>query len=218
MKKDLVLFDLDGTVTDPGLGITNSVMYAVKKFGIEPPEREKLYAFIGPPLYESFQKYFAMSFNQSVVAVEYYREYYKPHGIFECSIYDGFVDVLKAIKRKGARIAIATSKPEIFAHQLVDHFDLRQYFDAVAGSELDGSRIDKAEVIERAFSLLDHKTPSSAIMVGDREHDIIGAKKCGAFSVGVLYGYGSRDEHINAGADRIAATTRELEGLMEELL
>lgn len=218
MKKKIVLFDLDGTVTDPGLGITNSVIYSLKKFGIEPPERKELYAFIGPPLYESFQKYFGMSLNQSIVAVDYYREYYKPHGIFECHLYDGLREVLELIKQKGATAALATSKPEIFARQLVSHFGLDGLIKEVAGSELDGTRIDKAEVIKRAFSLLGEPDPESVVMIGDREHDIIGAKKCGISSIGAAYGYGSISELEEAGADMIAKDTGELYGILEKIL
>ena len=118
-----VLFDLDGTVTDPGIGITNSVMYAVRKFGIEPPPREELYCFIGPPLRESFSKYFGLSAVQAEEAVTYYREYYRPTGIFECKLYDGIINALETITSAGVAVALATAKPDIFAEQIAKNSD-----------------------------------------------------------------------------------------------
>lgn len=205
MKKyEVVLFDLDGTLTDPGEGITNSVAYALNKFGIEVEDKKQLYPFIGPPLHESFEKYYGFSPADAMKAVDCYREYYKVKGIFENYVYDGIKDVLKTLKQQGKCVCLATSKPEIYARQILEHFDLSQYFDYIAGANMDGTRTKKDEVIRYALSLCRPKNLSDVIMVGDREFDIIGAKNCGVDSIGVLFGYGDRDELQNAGATYIA--------------
>ena len=205
MKKyEVVLFDLDGTLTDPGVGITNSVAYALIKFGIEVADKQQLYPFIGPPLHESFEKYYGFSPADAMKAVDCYREYYNVKGIFENYVYDGIKDVLKTLKKQGKCVCLATSKPEIYARQILDHFDLSQYFDFTAGANMDGTRTKKEEVIRYALSLCRPKNLSDVIMVGDREFDVIGAKNCGIDSIGVLFGYGDRDELQNAGATYIA--------------
>ncbi len=207
MKKyDVVLFDLDGTLTDPGMGITNSVMHALKKYGIEVTDRSELYKFIGPPLHESFEKYYGFSHEEAMQAVEYYREYYKIKGIYENLLYDGVEDLLKTLFENGRKIILATSKPEVFAKEILRHFGVEKYFYYVAGSNLDGSRVAKADVIEYALESAGITDKPSAVMVGDREHDIIGAKKVGLDSIGVLFGYGSREELEAAGADYTAET------------
>lgn len=215
--KNTFLFDLDGTITDPGEGITNSVAYALAKYGIINTDRTELYPFIGPPLNESFEKYAGLSREEGFRAVDYYREYYAPKGIYECHLYNGITDVLTALKASGARVAIATSKPEVFARQLMEHFGIADLFDFIAGSELNGGRIKKAEVIARAMSSLG-ATPEECVMIGDREHDIIGAKTHGITSVGVLFGYGSLKELTDAGADYTAATAAELKELLTGFL
>jgi phosphoglycolate phosphatase len=144
---DICFFDLDGTIIDSSPGITNSVMYALEKFGIEETEREKLYKFIGPPLTDSFARFYGFDDEKSWKAVEHYREYYQDTGIFECSVYPGFEKSLKALKAAGKRLFVATSKPEVYARRIIEHFDLDQYFEYVAGMELDGGRGSKAEVI-----------------------------------------------------------------------
>ena len=189
-----VLFDLDGTVTDPGIGITNSVMYAVRNFGIEPPPREELYCFIGPPLRESFSKYFGLSASDAEKAVGYYREYYRPTGIFECKLYDGITDAFEMIKKEGVAVALATAKPDIFAEQIAVKFGFDKYLSFLSGAALDGSRDDKADIIARALQNLPGVTPENAVMVGDRSYDVESGKKLGLKTVGALYGYGSREE------------------------
>ena len=201
----VVLFDLDGTLTDPGEGITNSVAYALKKYGIGVSDKRELYKFIGPPLHESFEMYYNFSKDQAKEAVEYYREYYRETGIFENFVYQGMEDTLKILKDSGRKLAVATSKPELFAKEILEHFHLETYFEYVAGANMDGTRTKKDEVISYA---LDALTLSGAypdgtgdvVMVGDREHDILGAAKVGLSSIGVLYGYGSREELTAAGA------------------
>jgi phosphoglycolate phosphatase len=199
-----ILFDLDGTLTDPAAGITNSVEYALSGFGIAVKNKNELNKFIGPPLKASFEKYYGFTEEQSVTAVEYYREYYKDKGIFENYVYKGLELLLKQLKENGKVLIVATSKPTVFAKQILDHFDLSKYFSFIAGSELDGTRVKKDEVIAFALSECGITDLSQAVMVGDREYDILGAKHAGIRSVGVLYGYGDLTELQTAGADYIA--------------
>ena len=199
-----ILFDLDGTLTDPGLGITNSVMYSLRKFGISENDRTSLYRFIGPPLRESFETFYGFSDEQSELAVKYYREYFKDTGIFENTVYDGITGLLKELKERGKILAVATSKPEIFAVRILKHFGLYGYFDHVAGATMDDSRNKKADVIKYALGKCDIASASEAVMIGDRKHDIIGAKENSMDSIGVLYGYGDEDELREAGATFIA--------------
>jgi len=202
-----ILFDLDGTVTDPAVGITNSVMYALEKFGIEVPDRCELYKFIGPPLAESFEKYYGFSDGQ--VAVKAYREYFAPKGIFENELYEGIEELLSTLKKRGCSIYLATSKPEIYAKQILKHFKIDEYFSDAVGSELNGDRVNKGEVIAH---LLKKHNITDGIMVGDRSFDITGAKENGLKSVGVLYGYGTREELSEA--DFIAADVLELKEIL----
>ncbi len=208
---NIFFFDLDGTLTDSSLGITNSVIYALKKFGIEETDRRNLYSFIGPPLTVSFEKYCGFSKEETERAVEYYREYYRDRGIFENYVYDGMEEVLKELKNQGRTLVVATSKPEPFARQIIEHFRLAQYFDYVAGMELDGRRATKAEVIRYALDACKITDRSQVLMVGDREHDVIGAKAAGIDCLGILYGFGTREELTRAGADYIEKT---VEGIL----
>lgn len=211
----IVLFDLDGTLTDPGEGITNSVMYSLKKYGIEVTDRSTLYRFIGPPLHESYETYFSFSHEQAMEAVGYYREYYKDRGIFENGVYEGIRPMLQTLKENGVLCLVATSKPEEYARQILDHYELADYFYYVAGANMDGSRTDKAEVIAYALEQLPEGVdPSRILMVGDRLHDIVGAKKNQIASVGVLFGYGSEQELTDAGADHLAETPEALIGIV----
>lgn len=208
-----ILFDLDGTLTDPGLGITNAVMYALRHYNIEPPEREALYPFIGPPLHESFMRYFGFEEARAYEAINIYREYFKDIGLFENEVYAGVPAMLETLKANGKTLAVASSKPEVFVRRILEHFALDGYFAFAGGSALDGGRVKKAEVVRYVLSELG-TAPSDAVMVGDREHDIFGARAEGLTSVGVLYGYGSRAEHESAGADFIAETVEELTALL----
>lgn len=202
-----ILFDLDGTLTDPGIGITNSVAYALNKYNIQVADRSELYKFIGPPLHESFEIFYGFSKEEALKAVEYYREYYSDKGIFENYVYDGIRELLTALKNAGKTIAVATSKPEVFAKQILEHFQLDSYFTCIAGSNLDGSRTKKDEVIRHALDSLNISTKdqmAETIMIGDRKHDVSGAAQVGIDSVGVLFGYGSLEELKEAGATYIA--------------
>lgn len=205
-----ILFDLDGTLTDPGCGITNSVAYALKKWNIEITDKTELYKFIGPPLQESFEKFFHFSEEESLKAVEYYREYFREKGIFENEIYEGVENLLYEISNSGRKIILATSKPQEFAERILNHFHIAEYFEYIAGASMDGKRSKKADVISFALEQCNIKDYSKVIMIGDREHDIIGAKQVGIDSVGVLFGYGSCEELHNAGATYIAETINDI--------
>ncbi len=208
-----LLFDLDGTLTDPGLGITNSVAYALRCFGIEPPPREQLYPFIGPPLLDSFRNFCGFSDADAHRAVDCYREYYRDRGIFENRLYDGIPELLQALCGAGRRIVLATSKPELFAVQILEHFGIARFFHFTAGALLDETRTRKADVIAHALSI-SGADPSEALMIGDREYDVLGAREQGLETVGVLYGYGSRAELERAGAAWLAGSVAELQGLL----
>lgn len=208
MEHDYLLFDLDGTLTDPAEGITKSVCYALQKFGIESQPENEL-RFIGPPLHKSFQMFYKMSEEDSFRAVEYYREYYAPTGIFENRLYDGIADALDRLIAKGYTLAVASSKPEVFVKQILEHFSIADRFEAVVGSELNGDRTEKSEVIAEALARLDAQ-PEECCMIGDRHHDIAGAHKCGMLAAGVLWGYGSRAEFSEARADAVFETIEQM--------
>ena len=205
-----ILFDLDGTLTDAAPGITNSVKYALSKFGIDETDDNKLRKFLGPPLISSFMEFYGFSKEKAQKAVEYYREYFVPHGIFENEVYSGIPKLLQKLKADGKTLIIATSKPETFAVQIAEHFEIDSYFDLIAGSNLDNTRSKKAQVIEYALETLGILDRAHAVMIGDRKHDIKGAKKTGLRSIGVLYGYASPGELENAGADFTANSPEEL--------
>lgn len=204
MLFDTILFDLDGTLTDPFEGISNSVIYALKKFGVAAPDKPLLRKFIGPPLTESFSEYCGLSRSDALLAVEYYREYFAAAGIFENKPYEGVNELLQELKERGYTAIVATSKPEQFAKAIVQHFGFEQYFKEICGATMDQSRTLKIEVIAYALKKCEIKDKKCAVMVGDREHDIIGAKTNGLSSIGVLYGYGNKEELLAAGANYIA--------------
>lgn len=194
-----ILFDLDGTLTQSGEGITKSVQYALEKLGKPEPDLKKLEVFVGPPLLQQFMKYAGLDEETAVKAVEYYRERYTDVGIFENRPYPGVEEMLEGLKRKGYILAVASSKPERFVHRILDHFQLTGYFQEIVGSEMNGGRTSKAEVIEEALSRL-HMSGcrKDVIMVGDKEHDVLGAREAGISCVAVSYGYGTEEELKNA--------------------
>lgn len=208
MEHDYILFDLDGTLTEPAEGITNSVCYALKKFGIESKPEDEL-RFIGPPLHESFQIFYGMSVADSFRAVDYYREYFTPKGIYENRLYDGIPEALDRLIGKGYTLAVASSKPEVYVMQILEHFSIADRFAVVVGSELNGDRTDKAEVVAEALARLEAQ-PEECCMIGDRLHDIVGAHKCGMLAAGVLWGYGSREEFDRASADAVFETIEQM--------
>lgn len=210
MKRTYILFDLDGTLTDPMVGITRAVQYALKSYGIHEPDLKALCPFIGPPLKESFMKFYDFPEDKAQEAIGRYREYFADIGIFENQVYDGIEEMLKKLKAKGRTLLVATSKPEEFAVRILEHFHLDGYFDYVCGASMDEKRVKKGEVIAYALETAGMKDVSKSVMVGDREHDVIGAGENNMDCVGVLFGYGSRKELETAGAWKIAATVEEL--------
>ena len=212
MEKKFILFDLDGTLTDPSKGITNSVIYSLNKFDITVENRADLYKMIGPPLRDSFERYFGFSKEKANLAVQFYREYYKNIGLYENSIYAGIPELLKNLNNKS--LILATSKPTVFAVTVLEHLNLSDYFAFISGSELNGTRADKAEIISYALKQCKITDTSQAVMVGDRSYDIIGAKQNCVASIGVLYGFGKQNELAAAGADYIANNVTELKNLL----
>ncbi len=202
-----ILFDLDGTLTDPKIGITRSVQYALYALGIDEPSLDRLEPFIGPPLADSFREFYGLNEEQIAVAIAKYRERFAQQGIYENEIYHGISEMLAELKRKGKILAIASSKPTLFVEQILDYFDIRKYFDFVVGSNMDGTRSRKEEVVEEALrqmvsaEMIPSEKKDTVVMVGDRKFDIEGAKAQGITSVGVSFGYASEGELEQAGAD-----------------
>ena len=215
MSAEYVLFDLDGTLTDPGLGITNSVAHALAHFGIAVTDRTQLYRFIGPPLVDSFMEYYGFTEEQAQTAVKVYREYFADRGWAENTVYEGMETLLSELTAAGKTLLVATSKPQVFAERILLHFGLARYFTHICGVALQAPRgYSKADVIREALAKASVTDLNSAIMVGDRHHDIDGAKAVGIASVGVLYGYGDREEHEKAEADAIVESVDELYRLL----
>lgn len=208
-----VLFDLDGTLTDPKEGICKSVQYALHARNIEEPDLDKLEPFIGPPLQRSFQEFYGMDEEHAKAAVAKYRERFEKTGLYENELYPGMKEFLVSLRKKGIHLAIASSKPQEFVEKILKHFEIRQYFQVVTGSEKDGRRSEKNEVIEETLSRLFHerKIPTDDIlMVGDRKFDVEGAKAFGLKCAGVSYGYGEEKELKDAGASYITDNLEEL--------
>lgn len=216
MKKYL-LFDLDGTLTDPKIGICTCVQYALAAFGIQEPDLDKLEPFIGPPLKESFMEFYHMSKEQAEGAVEKYRERFQEKGIFENKIYKGVPGMLRALRSKGMVLAVASSKPTVFVRRILEHFHIARYFDVVVGSELDGTRVNKDQVVRETLRQLFQGTrvdPDQVYMIGDRRFDVEGAHAVRVESVGVTYGYGGMEELKEAGSDYIVCSVKELESFL----
>lgn len=211
MRYETVLFDLDGTLIDPKEGITKSVQFALHKMGMEVENCNELEDFIGPPLQLSFMEKYAFSKQQADEAIGYYRERYKPTGIYENTVYDGIIELLAQLKEAGCQLAIATSKPTIFAEEIAQHYQFAQYFDAIVGSELDGTRTLKAEVIEEALRQLDQPNRATCVMIGDRKYDIIGALTNSMHGIGVTYGYGTAAELKQVNSTVIVHTVEQLQ-------
>lgn len=212
-----IFFDLDGTLTDPGLGITNSIYYALEKMGLELPPRESLYRFIGPPLMVSFTEFMGMTEDDAARATKLYREYFAVKGLLENKPYDGIDDLLAKLHDDGHILCVATSKPEPFAVQIMEHFDLAKYFTHICGSTLGNERGTKTQVLEHLMSLTGDCDGTNTVMIGDRHHDIDGAKNVRLPSIGVLWGYGSAEEFKEAGADYIVSTMDELREIVGKL-
>ncbi|WP_141603550.1 HAD family hydrolase [Terrilactibacillus laevilacticus] len=193
-KYKIILFDLDGTLSDPKIGITKSVQYALKRMGINEPDIDKLECFIGPPLQVSFTEYYNFDQTSSKTAIDFYRERFKDKGIFENELYRGIPELLNSLKEQQYTLVVATSKPTVYAEQILKYFKIDQYFDLVVGSHLDGTRSSKTEIINFILDRFHDHKKDHFVMIGDREHDLIGAHNAGIDSIGVQYGFGSYDE------------------------
>lgn len=202
-----MLFDLDGTLTDPKVGITRSIQHALRKHGLEPPDADALAPLIGPPLQRSFQEAFGFSPDEARRAVEDYREYFSERGLYENEVYPGIPELLARLRADGRRIALATSKPTVYAERILAHFDLARHFEAVVGSFLDGRRVEKPEVVAAALADLRERR---AVMVGDRKHDVEGARANGIAAIAVAWGYGPPDELLVAAPQHVARSVDEL--------
>lgn len=207
---EIILFDLDGTLTDPKIGITKSVQYALGKMGIVENDLDKLTPFIGPPLTASFKEFYDMNDDEVQQAIEYYRERFSKVGLYENIVYEGMKELLEELQNQGKTMFVATSKPTVFSIKILEHFGLLHFFKAVIGSELDGTRVEKSHVIEFVLSKIDGYDPSKIIMVGDRKYDVLGAQENGIAVIGVSYGYGSYGELQAAKPNYILDTVPEL--------
>ncbi|RBP23293.1 MULTISPECIES: HAD family hydrolase [Bacillus] len=210
------LFDLDGTLTDPKEGIINSVLYALEKIGIEEVNISELDSFIGPPIQQSFVDRYNMNEIEVERAVFYFREYLKQSGLLENKVYDGITTLLQELKDADNRLFVATSKPTVFAKQVIEHFQLTSFFEEIVGSNLDGTRIKKEEIIAHILQTNEELKKEEMVMIGDRKHDVIGANSNGIASIGVLYGYGNENELSDAGAIHIVKDVEELQSFCIE--
>ncbi len=214
MEFQTILFDLDGTITNPKEGITKSIQHALKHFDIEVEDLDSLCKHIGPPLKDGFIEFWNMDEVQVEIAIQKFREYFIAKGISQNIEYPGIKDLFIALKNKGKQLIVATSKPEVFAKQILEEFDLAIYFDDICGSNLDETRTKKGEVIAYALEKNHITDKEKVVMVGDRKHDIEGAKENDLLAIGVLYGFGNQEEMEKAGAYQIAETIKDLEELL----
>lgn len=211
-KYDYILFDLDGTLTDSGPGIMNGFEYALGKMGIDIPDRSSLRKFVGPPLGDSFEKTLGFSPEDAAKGIAFYREYYANKGVYENDVYPGVFELLDKLKASGKKMIVATTKAELMANVVMDHFGLRKYFDLMVASN-NTDRKNKIDVLKYAIEN-GGVDVEKAVMIGDRFYDVTGALHFGIDSVGVLYGYGSRQELEDAGATYIAETVDDLNGIL----
>lgn len=209
MKYKYLFFDLDGTLTDPAEGITNSIIYSLNKFNIEVNDRTSLYKFIGPPLVDSYMKFYGFDEKKAWTAVQYYREYFSVNGLFENKVYGGMEKLLDTLQKQGHKLYVATSKPKEYSVRILDKFGLLKYFEYVSGSSMDEKDCDKATIIKNALTV-SSADKKDVLMIGDRCFDINGAKANGIDSLAVLYGYGSCEEIINSAPNYIAKTVDDI--------
>ncbi|MEI6580374.1 MAG: HAD-IA family hydrolase [Eubacteriales bacterium] len=207
---DAVLFDFDGTVADTGKEIFNGVYHVLDAFGIEPPEADKLRYFIGPPLHDSFKTVLGFDDEACDAAIIKYREYYSVKGILELALYDGMEELFRKLKAENIKVGIASSKPEVFLQRIAENLQITELFDVICGSDFSYIHTDKTKIVLRAIENLNLPANAKVLMVGDRSFDIKGAKGAGVDRAGVLFGYGSREEFEEAGADYIVGDTDEL--------
>lgn len=210
----IILFDLDGTLSDPKEGITKSVQYALHKLNVNEPDLDKLECFIGPPLQVSFSEYYHFDEEKAKTAIDYYRERFTEIGMFENVLYSGIPSLLNSLKEREYILVIATSKPTVFAEQILKYFQIEHYFELVVGSNLDGTRSAKTEIIQYILNKYKDHKHSDFIMIGDRKHDIIGANNNGIDSIGVTYGYGTLDELKASKSTYIAESIEQLQAIL----
>ncbi len=214
---EYILMDLDGTITNPKQGITKSIQYALRALDINVEDLDTLTKHIGPPLKDGFIEYYGFNNEDAELAVNKYREYFNQSGIFDNEVYEGMVHLLSSWKAAGKSIYVATSKPEPLAKRILEHFKLGGYFTDICGATFDDRRSRKEEVIRYALEKNGITELNKVVMVGDRKYDVEGAKQVGITSIGVLYGFGTEEELISAGADRIATNLEELYQIVMEL-
>ena len=212
MKFKNILFDLDGTIIKSDPGVTRGVKLSLEALGIEVGDESKLLKFLGPPLYDSYKKYYNLDYSTYEKALDIFHEYYRSTGIFECSVYEGLEESFKRLIGAGANLFVATSKPEPEAKRVIEHFNLSKYFKFIGGSDGDhgGLRSTKTAVMEYVLSSAGLENKSDILMIGDRYHDIVGAKNIGVKSMSVLYGYGNEAEFKEYGTDFIVNTARDV--------
>lgn len=211
---DVILFDLDGTLTDPKLGITNAVRFALARFGITVDDPDSLTPFIGPPLLESFALYYGLDSDRGKEAVNAYREHYATMGLFENAVYPGIPALLKELHEDGRILILATSKPTVFAERILNHFTLAEYFRLIVGSNLNHTRVSKTEVIRHILDEVSDLKGRRVVMVGDREHDIIGGRNNRLDTIAVSYGFGSVAELLAVEPTHLVHSVRELAELL----
>lgn len=214
-KYKIILFDLDGTLSDPKVGITKSVQYALRKMDIAEPDLNKLESFIGPPLQDSFADFYNFNEVNVKTAIDYYRERFIEEGMFENELYLNIPRLLESLKQQQTILVVATSKPTVFAEQILKYFKIDQYFELVVGSNLDGTRTSKTEIIQYILDRYKDYKKEDFIMVGDRKHDLIGANNTGIDSIGVTYGFGSLEELSKENPTHIANGVEELSELLK---
>ncbi|PGL71394.1 HAD family hydrolase [Bacillus sp. AFS055030] len=214
MTYHTILFDLDGTLTDPKVGILNSVKYALQKMNLAIPLEAELLKFIGPPIQQSFSEICQLNEKEVLNAVRFYREYFSQGGMIENNVYVGIRELLIDLQKGKKRLYVATSKPTKFAMEILSHFQLDEFFIQIVGSELNGTRINKGEIIEYIFELNKDLSKEDSVMVGDRFHDVIGAKAAKIDSIGVTYGYGSELELTDAGVNAIVNSVDQLKKML----
>lgn len=215
-KHKVILFDLDGTLSDPKEGITKSVQYALDKMGIAEPDLDKLECFIGPPLQVSFTEYYHFNEQETQKAIQFYRERFKEKGMYENMLYPDTPRLLQLLQEKEFILAVATSKPTVFAEQILEYFQISMYFETIVGSNLDGTRSAKAEIIQYIIENYPEYRLEEFIMIGDRKHDLIGANKTGIDSIGVTYGYGSVEELNDEKPAFIADSLKQINMILTE--
>ena len=207
---EYIFFDLDGVLTDSKEGIINSALYALEKYNIDVNDKEELRKFIGPPLQDSFSTDYGFNEEEVDGVIATFREYYSEKGINENKVFENIEQILRGLVRRKKKLVVATSKPEVFATKVLINFNLLKYFEYVSAATLDESKIKKEAIIKEAINALEITDLSKVVMVGDRKHDVIGAKNNGIDCIGALWGYGGKEELEKAGVTLLAETPLDL--------